>query len=175
MVSCPSLTKQTSMAGFFLKDVSPVPFCFQPTHTTCGIWQSVKRSLPQRIFSHQNTNRWISWHSQAIRKIQFGTISPPQLSDREVQRTKRNMQPPVTSTSILFNTFWFIDASLLLEKETHFFLLPYSKDLTSEHETIVFGRWNYIVWRLKQYCLARETILFRARFACFPKMKCIVF
>ena len=33
MVSCPSLTKQTSMAGFFLKDVSPVPFCFQPAHT----------------------------------------------------------------------------------------------------------------------------------------------
>lgn len=27
----------------------------------------------------------------------------------------------------------------------------------------------------KQYCLARETILFRVRFVCFSKTKCIVF
>ena len=40
----------------------------------------------------------------------------------------------------LFITFRFIDSTLLLENETHFFLLPFSKDLTSGHETIVFGR-----------------------------------
>ena len=79
------------------------------------------------------------------------------------------------SNGSLFITFWFVDSTLLLERETHFFLLPFSKDLTSGHETIVFGRWNYIVWRGKLYCLARETILFRARFVCFSKMKCIVF
>ena len=40
----------------------------------------------------------------------------------------------------LFITFRFVDSTLLLENETHFFLLPFSKDLTSGHETIVFGR-----------------------------------
>ena len=40
----------------------------------------------------------------------------------------------------LFITFRFVDTALLLESETHFFLLPFSKDLTSGHETIVFGR-----------------------------------
>ena len=75
----------------------------------------------------------------------------------------------------LFITFRFVDSTLLLESETHFFLLSFSKDLTSGRETIVFGRWNYIVWGGKLYCLARETILFRARFVCFSKMKCIVF
>ena len=79
------------------------------------------------------------------------------------------------SNGSLFITFWFVDSTLLLESETHFFLLPFSKDLTSGRETIVFGRWNYIVWGGKLYCLARETILFRARFVCFSKMKCIVF
>ena len=41
---------------------------------------------------------------------------------------------------LLFITFRFVDNTLLLERETHFFLLSYSKDLTSGHETIVFGR-----------------------------------
>ena len=81
---------------------------------------------------------------------------------------------PVPNSS-LFITIWFVDSILLLESETHFFLLSFSKDLTSGRETIVFGRWNYIVWGGKLYCLARETILFRARFVCFSKMKCIVF
>ena len=40
----------------------------------------------------------------------------------------------------LFITFRFVDTAHLLESETHFFLLPSSKDLTSGHETIVFGR-----------------------------------
>ncbi len=35
-------------------------------------------------------------------------------------------------------TFRFIDSTLLLENETHNFLLSFSKDLTSGHETIVF-------------------------------------
>ena len=46
---------------------------------------------------------------------------------------------PVPNGS-LFITFRFVDCILLLESETHFFLLPFSKDLTSGHETIVFGR-----------------------------------
>ena len=40
----------------------------------------------------------------------------------------------------LFITFRFVDRAHLLESETYFFLLPSSKDLTSGHETIVFGR-----------------------------------
>ena len=40
----------------------------------------------------------------------------------------------------LFITFRFVDSTLLLENETHFFLLSFSKDLTSGHETIVFGK-----------------------------------
>ena len=40
----------------------------------------------------------------------------------------------------LFITFRFIDSTLFLESETHFFLLSFSKDLTSGRETIVFGR-----------------------------------
>ena len=40
----------------------------------------------------------------------------------------------------LFITFRFVDSTLLLERETHFFLLSFSKDLTSGRETIVFGR-----------------------------------
>ena len=79
------------------------------------------------------------------------------------------------SSNPLFITFRFLDSTFLLESETRFFLLPFSKDLTSGHETKVFGGWNYIVWRVKLYCLARETILFRARFVCFSKTKCIVF
>ena len=38
-----------------------------------------------------------------------------------------------------FITFRFVDADLLPESETHFFLLPFPKDLTSADETIVFG------------------------------------
>ena len=79
------------------------------------------------------------------------------------------------SSRPLFITFRFVDSTFLPESETRFLLLPFSKDLTSGHETIVFGGWNYIVWRVKLYCLARETILFRARFVCFSKTKCIVF
>ena len=74
-----------------------------------------------------------------------------------------------------FNSFRNVDCLVLPESETRNFFLSFSKDLTSADETIVFGRWNYIVWRLKLYCLARETILFRARFVYIPKMKCIVF
>ena len=40
----------------------------------------------------------------------------------------------------LFITFRFVDSTFLLESETRFFLLPFSKDLTSADETIVFGR-----------------------------------
>ena len=40
----------------------------------------------------------------------------------------------------LFITFRFVDSTLLLENETHFFLLPFSKDWTFRRETIVFGR-----------------------------------
>ena len=40
----------------------------------------------------------------------------------------------------LFITFRFVDSTFLLESETHFFLLPFLKDLTSADETIVFGR-----------------------------------
>ena len=40
----------------------------------------------------------------------------------------------------LFITFRFVDSTLLLERETHYFLLSFSKDLTSGRETIVFGR-----------------------------------
>ena len=36
----------------------------------------------------------------------------------------------------LFITFRFIDSTLFLESETHFFLLSISKDLTSGRETI---------------------------------------
>ena len=61
----------------------------------------------------------------------------------------------------LFITFWCVDSTLLLESETHFFLLPFSKDLTSGRETIVFGRWNYIVWRAKQYCSGHVLSVFR--------------
>ena len=35
-------------------------------------------------------------------------------------------------------TFRFVDSALLLENETHNFLLSFSKDLTSGHEIIVF-------------------------------------
>ena len=80
-----------------------------------------------------------------------------------------------TRILIHFITFWFFDAALLPESETRSFSVSVSKDLTSGHETIVFGGGNYIVWRGKLYCLARETIFFRARFACFLEMECIVF
>ena len=40
----------------------------------------------------------------------------------------------------LFITFRFVDSTILLERETHFFLLPLSKDLTSGRETILFSR-----------------------------------
>ena len=46
---------------------------------------------------------------------------------------------PVPNGS-LFITIRFVDSTLLLESETHFFLLSFSKDLTSGRETIVFGR-----------------------------------
>ena len=39
-------------------------------------------------------------------------------------------------------TFRFVDTTLLLENETHYSLPPFSKDLTSEDETIVFGGGN---------------------------------
>ena len=44
------------------------------------------------------------------------------------------------SSRPLFITFRFVDSTFLLESETRFFLLPFSKDLTSGHETKVFGR-----------------------------------
>ena len=44
-----------------------------------------------------------------------------------------------SSSSPLFITFRFVDNTFLLENETRFFLLPFSKDLTSGHETKVFG------------------------------------
>ena len=47
---------------------------------------------------------------------------------------------PDTRYSILSETFRFIDTAHLLESETPDLLLPFSKDLTSGHETIVFGR-----------------------------------
>ena len=40
----------------------------------------------------------------------------------------------------LFITFRFVDTAHLLESETPDLLLPFSKDLTSGRETIVFGR-----------------------------------
>ena len=43
------------------------------------------------------------------------------------------------SSSPLFITFRFVDSTFLLESETRFFLLSFSKDLTSGHETKVFG------------------------------------
>ncbi len=43
------------------------------------------------------------------------------------------------SSNPLFITFRFVDSTFLLESETRFFLLPFSKDLTSGHETKVFG------------------------------------
>ncbi len=39
-----------------------------------------------------------------------------------------------------FITFQFVDTALLLESETRCFCVSFSKDLTSGHETIVFGR-----------------------------------
>ena len=47
---------------------------------------------------------------------------------------------PDTRYSILSETFRFIDTAHLLESETPDLLLPFSKDLTSGHETIVFGQ-----------------------------------
>ena len=47
---------------------------------------------------------------------------------------------PDTRYSILSETFRFIDTAHLLESETPDLLLPFSKDLTSGRETIVFGR-----------------------------------
>ena len=46
----------------------------------------------------------------------------------------------VTPQPSLFATFRFVDTALLLESETPDFSLSLSKDLTSGHETIVFGR-----------------------------------
>ena len=43
------------------------------------------------------------------------------------------------SSNPLSITFRFLDSTFLLESETRFFLLPFSKDLTSGHETKVFG------------------------------------
>ena len=43
------------------------------------------------------------------------------------------------SSRPLFITFRFVDSTFLLESEIRFFLLPFSKDLTSGHETKVFG------------------------------------
>ena len=40
----------------------------------------------------------------------------------------------------LFITFRFVDTALLLENETRCFCVSFSKDLTSGHETIMFGR-----------------------------------
>ena len=145
-------------------------------HYWIAFWQNVKRRGLQCPSSHQNTVWW----------IRRAFSSDSQNTDWCRQGCWNNIPEGVGNGWVsfflflfpyipLFITFRFVDSTLLLESETHFFLLPFSKDLTSGRETIVFGRWNYIVWGGKLYCLAHETILFRARFVCFPKIKCIVF
>ena len=47
---------------------------------------------------------------------------------------------PSVRYTILSETFRFVDTAHLLESETPDLLLPFSKDLTSGRETIVFGR-----------------------------------
>ena len=78
--------------------------------------------------------------SRAIRKIQID-------ADRGIGTTFGGCWERMgvlflfsVSNGSLFITFRFVDSTLLLESETHFFLLPFSKDLTSGRETIVFGR-----------------------------------
>ena len=143
-------------------------------HYWIAFWQNVKRRGLQCPSSHQNTIWWI--------RRAFSS----QNTDWCRQGCWNNIPEGVGNGWVsfflflfpyipLFITFRFVDSTLLLENETHFFLLPFSKDWTSGRETMVFGRWNYIVWGGKLYCLARETILFRARFVCFSKMKRIVF
>ena len=145
-------------------------------HSGIAFWQNVKRRGLQCLSSHQNTVWWIrrafsgdSQNTDWCRKGCWNNI-PEGVGNGWVSFFLF-LFPYIP----LFITFRFVDSTLLLESETHFFLLSFSKDLTSGRETIVFGRWNYIVWGGKLYCLARETILFRARFVCFSKMKCIVF
>lgn len=75
----------------------------------------------------------------------------------------------------LFNSFKISLPSHLLEDETRNSNTSFSKYLTSTPQTILFGGGNYIVSCLKQYSLARETILLRARFANIPRTECIVF
>ena len=75
----------------------------------------------------------------------------------------------------LFNSFKISLPFHLLEDETRNSSTSLSEYLTSTPQTILFGGGNYIVSCLKQYSLARETILLRARFVNIPRTECIVF
>ena len=127
-----------------------------------GIWQNVKRRRWDCPRLHQNTIWWISWHSQAIRKIRSQALCLSRLTSS-------------ASWSTLYESFRFVDTPPLPVNETCTFCISFSKDLTFADETILFERWNYIVWRVKHKCFADETILFGRQNVKIPKSNCIVF
>ena len=132
-------------------------------------------SLRAQLFSHptikmsnEGTHRDISRakgrvgtqrrHSGAIRKIQLDTATAIFVARELVcQRNSSILTTNMGEIHAFYYhpNYWQHTPSSEWNSEL---LLPFSKDLTSGHETIVFGGGNYIVWRGKLYCLARETI-----------------
>jgi len=76
---------------------------------------------------------------------------------------------------MLYESFRFIDATHLLESETWDFSLSYPEYWTFTDETILFEKWNNIVWLAKHKCLMSQTIFFGRWNVNILELRCIVF
>ena len=129
-------------------------------------WQSVKRRLPQCLCSRQNTSWWISWHSQAIRKIHFAADGRWMLS----LWADRGVPLFITDTwHAVFHAFrnlpicW--NGTPSGEWNSGF--------ITSIFQRFDFRAWNNSVWVMKLMCLTRQTILFGSRNNIVPGTFCL--
>ena len=130
-----------------------------------GIWQNVKRRRWDCPRLHQNTIWWISWHSQAIRKIRIAAGSARILSCRKVPSS---VSFPTDIFCFLKYTLWKLPIcwhpSPSSEWNLHFlhFLL----------QRFDFRGRNNIVWEMKLYCLTSQTQVFRGRNNIVWALKC---
>ena len=139
-------------------------------------WQNVKRSPPQCPSSHQNTVWWIPRPFSGDSQNTYGCrFHPFRFTTNSTAGSVASFFYRTSGLTCPFNTFRFVDTAHLLENETPIFFLSSPDHLTFAGQTILFEKWNYIVWLVKHLCFARETILFEPQNVSISKMKCIVF
>ena len=119
-------------------------------------WQNVKWIAWECLSSHQNTIWWISWHSQAIRRIHFDAYLCRMLSLWSVIRVK----------SFIANARWMLPDALW--KLPIYWRYSPSGEWNLRFLSFIFRifdfhGWNNIVWEVKLYCLTRQTLVFRSQ------------